>query len=107
MDTPPVGLDPLQNETHQPNRACDKSTETPQGYFSCCRESADLSSFTHMREMSGACLVHVPHADHRVRSIPPVSEQTCVLKRSGLFAITILTNANVRVVWRRTERGGG
>src|SRR5437763_2629706 len=29
MEPPPVGLDPLQNETHQPNRVCDKSTETP------------------------------------------------------------------------------
>jgi len=32
MEPPPVGLDPLQNETHQPNRVCDKSTETPHPY---------------------------------------------------------------------------
>ena len=36
-----------------------------------------------------------------------VGEQTCVLRmEAGLLPITILTNANVRVVWRRTERGG-
>jgi len=37
----------------------------------------------------------------------PVGEQTCVFRLwAGLFAITILTNVNVRVVWRSTERGG-
>ena len=34
------------------------------------------------------------------------NRRVCPMLWTGLLATTILTNANVRVVWRSTERGG-